>query len=98
MFRIIFKPNKVNFSFIIILSHLISAIVRLHGTFVVYQVLINLKRRAFQERALIIINNDNTSPSVLLLKSTNTQPLHVRRLKQMACEVFKIANNMSLII
>ena len=30
-----------------------------------------------------------------LLLSTNTQPLHIRRLKQMACEVFKIVNNMS---
>ena len=31
----------------------------------------------------------------VLLKSTNTQPLHVGRLKQMTCEVFKIVNKLS---
>ena len=39
--------------------------------------------------------NDFTSPLSTLLTITNTQPLHIRRLKQMACEVFKIVNNMS---
>ena len=43
-----------------------------------------------QERAMRFINNDYASTINDLLKSTNTQPLHVRRLKQMACEVFKI--------
>ena len=41
------------------------------------------------------INNDHTSSLNDLLKSTNTQPLHVHRIKQMACEVFKIINKMS---
>ena len=41
------------------------------------------------------INNDHTSSLNDLLKSTNTQPLHVRRIKQISCEVFKIINKMS---
>ena len=48
-----------------------------------------------QERALRFINNDHTSSLNDLLKSTNTQPLHVRRIKQIACESFKIINKMS---
>ena len=48
-----------------------------------------------QERAFRFINNGHTSTLNTLLKSTNTQPLHVRRLKQMACEVFKFVNYMS---
>ena len=54
------------------------------------------KLEKVQERALRFINNDHTSSLNDLLKSTNTQPsLHVRRIKQMACEVFKIINKMS---
>ena len=53
------------------------------------------KLEKVQERALRFINNDHTSSLNGLLKSTNTQPLHVRRIKQMACEVFKIINKMS---
>ena len=53
------------------------------------------KLEKVQERALRFINNDYSSPINDLLKSTNTQPLHVRRLKQMACEVFKIVNKLS---
>ena len=53
------------------------------------------KLEKVQERALRYINNDHTSSLNDLLKSTNTQPLHVRRIKQMACEVFKIINKMS---
>ena len=41
-----------------------------------------------------VINQMITEPTHLL-KSTNAQPLHVRRIKQMACEVFKIINKMS---
>ena len=48
-----------------------------------------------QERVLRFINNDYSSSIHDLLKSTNTQPLHVRRLKKMACEVFKIVNKLS---
>ena len=48
-----------------------------------------------QERALRFINNDFTSSLPDLLKQTNTQPLHVRRMKLMACEVYKIVNDLS---
>ena len=53
------------------------------------------KLEKIQERALRFIHNDYISSLSDLLLSTNTQPLHIRRLKQMACEVFKIVNNMS---
>ena len=53
------------------------------------------KLEKVQERALRFINNDHTSSLNDLLKSTKTQPLHVCRIKQMACEVFKIINKMS---
>ena len=53
------------------------------------------KLERIQERALRFISNDYTSSLSTLLTTTNTQPLHIRRLKQMACEVFKIVNNMS---
>ena len=46
-------------------------------------------------QALRFISNDYTSSLSTLLTITNTQPLHICRLKQMACEVFKIVNNMS---
>ena len=47
-------------------------------------------------RALRFINNDYSSSINDLLKSTNTQPLNARRLKKMACEVYKIINRLSL--
>ena len=53
------------------------------------------KLEKVQERALRFINNDFTSSLSELLKLTNTQPLHVRRLKLMACEVYKIVNDLS---
>ena len=53
------------------------------------------KLEKVQARALRFVNNDYSSSISDLLKSTNTQPLHVRRLKQMACEVFKIVNKLS---
>ena len=53
------------------------------------------KLERIQESALRFISNDYTSSLSTLLTTTNTQPLHIRRLKQMACEVFKIVNNMS---
>ena len=53
------------------------------------------KMEKVQERALRFINNDFTSSLQDLLSSTNTVPLHVRRMKQMATEVFKIVNDMS---
>ena len=48
-----------------------------------------------QERALRFVNIDFTSSRQDLLFSTSTAPLHVRRMKQMATEVFKIVNDMS---
>ena len=53
------------------------------------------KLEKVQERALRFINNDYPSSINDLLKSTSTQPLHVLRLKQMACEVFKKVNKLS---
>ena len=53
------------------------------------------KLEKVQERALRFINDNYSSSINDLLKSTNTQPLHVRRLKQMACEVYKIVNRLS---
>ena len=55
------------------------------------------KLEKVQERALRFINNDYSSSINDLLNSTKlyTQPLHVRRLKQMACEVFKLVNKLS---
>lgn len=53
------------------------------------------KLEKVQERALRFINNDFTSSLPDLLKQTNTQPLHIRRLKLMACEVYKLVNNLS---
>ena len=46
------------------------------------------KLEKIQERALRFINNDFTSSLQALLTSTNTAPLHVRRMKQMASEVY----------
>ena len=48
-----------------------------------------------EERALRFINNDFTSSLEALLISTNTVHLHVRRMKQIASEVFKIVNNIA---
>ena len=48
-----------------------------------------------QERALRFINNDYSSSLKKLLSRTKTEPLHVKRLKIMACEVFKIVNKLS---
>ena len=53
------------------------------------------KLEKLQERALRFINNDYSSTLGELLNLSNTQPLHVRRIKQMACEVYKIVNNLS---
>ena len=52
------------------------------------------KMEKVQERALRFINNDFTSFFQDLLSSTSTIPLHVRRMKQMATEVFKIVTDM----
>ena len=53
------------------------------------------KIEKIQERALRFINNDFTSSLQALLTSTNTLPLHVRRMKQMASEVYKIVNDIA---
>ena len=53
------------------------------------------KHKRVQERALGFINNDFISSLSELLKLSNTQPFHVRRLKLMACEVYKIVNYFS---
>ena len=43
---------------------------------------------------LRFINNDYSSPLKKLLSQTKTEPLHAKRLKLMACEVFKIVNKL----
>ena len=48
-----------------------------------------------QEMALRNINNNLTSSLQTLLSSTNTAPLHVRRMKQMTSEDYKIANDIA---
>ena len=53
------------------------------------------KLEKVQERALRFINNDYSSSLKKLLSQTKTEPLHVIRLKLMACEVFKIVNKLS---
>ena len=53
------------------------------------------KMEKIQERALRFINNDSTSPLKTLLVMSNTSPLHVRRIKTIASEVYKIVNNLS---
>ena len=53
------------------------------------------KIEKIQERGLRFINNDSTSSLQALLTSTNTLPLHVRRMKQMASEVYKIVNDIA---
>ena len=53
------------------------------------------KIEKIQERALRFINNDFTSSLQVLLTSKNTLPLHVRRMKQMASEVYKIVNDIT---
>ena len=53
------------------------------------------KLEKIQERASRFINNDFTTSLQALLTSTNTAPLHVRRMKQMASEVYKIVNDIA---
>ena len=54
-----------------------------------------IKIEKIQERALRFIYNNYSSTHNDLLNTAGTQYLHVKRLKRMACEVFKIVNNMS---
>ena len=53
------------------------------------------KIERIQERALRFISNDFTSPLKTLLVNSNTVPLHVLRMQNMASEVFKIVNKLS---
>ena len=53
------------------------------------------KPEKIQERALHFIYNDYSSTHHDLLKTANTEHLHVKRIKEMACEVFKIVNNIA---
>ena len=53
------------------------------------------KMEKIQERALRFIHNDFQSSSEVLLSLTGTVPLHIKRMKSMACEVFKILNDLS---
>ncbi len=46
-----------------------------------------------QERALRFLLNDKTSSYVLLLEKNNSTTIHVRRIKAIACEIFKSLND-----
>ena len=54
--------------------------------------------KKLQERAFRFIYNDSSSTHHDLLKTANTEHLHVKRIKEMACEVFKIVNNIAPIV
>ena len=53
------------------------------------------KLEKIQERALRFINNDDSSTYNDLLTTAGTEYLHVKRIKEMACEVLKIVNNVA---
>ena len=53
------------------------------------------KLEKIQERALRFIYSNYSSTHINLLKLSGTEYLHVKRLKFMACEVFKIVNDLS---
>ncbi len=42
-----------------------------------------------QERALRFLLNDKTSSDAVLIKKSNSTTIHVRRIKAIACDVFK---------
>ena len=53
------------------------------------------KLEKVQERALRFVYNDYVSPYADLLKTAGTEYLHIKRVKEMAQEVFKIVNNIA---
>lgn len=53
------------------------------------------KMEKIQERALRFIHNDFQSSTDALLAMSGTSPLHIKRMKLMACEVYKIVNDLS---
>ena len=48
-----------------------------------------------QERALRFLHNDNTSSYDTLITKSNVTTMHVRRIKSIACEVFKSLNELN---
>ena len=53
------------------------------------------KLEKIQERALRFIYNDHSSTYTDLLESAGTVTLHIKRSKDIACEVFKIVNKLA---
>ena len=53
------------------------------------------KMEKIQERALRFIYNDFQSSTEALLSLSDTSPLHIKRMKLMACEAYKIINELS---
>ena len=53
------------------------------------------KLEKIQERAILFIYNNYSSSHSDLLKLSGTEYLHLKRLKLMACDVFKIVNYLS---
>ena len=54
-----------------------------------------IKLEKIQERALRFIYNDHSSTYADLLKCAGTVNLHIKRTKDIACEVFKIVNKLA---
>ncbi len=48
-----------------------------------------------QERALRFLHNDKISPYQLLLEKSSMTTLHIKRIKAIACEVFKSLNDLN---
>ncbi len=53
------------------------------------------KIEKIQERAIRFLLTDKTSSYALLLEKSNSTTLHVRRIKAIACEVFKWLNDLN---
>ena len=56
---------------------------------------VSIKMEKIQERALRFIYNDFQSSTEALLSLSDTSPLHIKRMKLMSCEAYKIINELS---
>ena len=88
-----FFPDRINLQYFTHLFYQILIIVRLLGIFVVRIILESWKKN--RERALRFVYEDFDSSYEEFLNKAKIPTLHVRRLRTMALETFKILNNMS---
>ena len=86
-------PNWIRSLFTILLYYLTSISAPLHGTFVIKHVLGSWKK--IQERALRFIYEDYHSSYETLLQRINLPSLHVRRMRTLAIESYKILHDLS---